>query len=478
MYINIIGYGITNKAIVTMLNQKKIMCHIYDDKYECDSRDEMGNTFYSLRKLEILHDANPNGDLNLTIISPGIPPNTPFLHYFHNIISEYDFIFQMVKGLYSIWVSGTNGKTTTTEMLACMLEAKSGGNIGVPLATLFMQDFYEESCEYFFEDSKPNCRKNLPNIINVGQVYNVCTLQDSKATWVLETSSFTLHYTNYALPNIYVLLPLSQDHISWHGSFESYVLDKLKPLKLMNYASNPKQHHALIPKELTRYKAAQEIIKTSKANIFLYEDSNELYRYLQCDKKYFEFFKEPFKLDFLLSASCMAFGGIPFYMENILKYKIGEYRMQEYVHNGLLFVNDSKATNPHAVLSALNSYKNYVIYLILGGDSKGAEMDMLYPFLQTHAIKVFSIGKDGKSIANACRANNIWVKECIILDNAMRDIRTQLHRDYDVALDSMLDFNNRIAPVVMLSPACASLDQYESYKMRGEKFNELIKLVF
>lgn len=480
MYINIIGYGVTNQAIVTLLNHKNIKCHIYDDKYECDDRDEKGNIYRPLKNVETLYKTKPNGEdgeENLAIISPGIPPNTPFLSYFKNIVSEYDFIFNIAKGLYSIWISGTNGKTTTTEMTACMLEAKSGGNIGIPLATLFMQDFYNDST---ISNILYNQSMLIQKYKENNQVYEICTLQDSKALWVLETSSFTLHYTYYALPNIYILLPLSQDHISWHGSFESYIIDKLKPLKFMNYANNPKQHYALIPKELMKYNVAKDIIETTQANLFLYEDSKELYKYSKCDKKYFEYFKEPFRLDFMLAASSIHFANIPFCIENILEYKIGAHRMEEHKQNNILFVNDSKATNPHAVLSALNTYKDYAIYLILGGDSKGAEMDMLYPFLQTHLVKVFSIGKDGGSIAKDCMVNNIWIKECMTLDSAMQNIKTQLYKDYDIQSNSSPDSikTHLKAPVVMLSPACASLDQYTSYKQRGDRFNELTKLIF
>ena len=229
MYINILGYGITNKALVTLLNKHNIICHIYDDRYENDEIDSIGNSYQSFKKVATLRTKNPNGDTNLAIISPGIAPDSTFLSYFKNIMSEYDFIFHIKKGIYSIWISGTNGKTTTTEMLSCMLHAKSGGNIGTPLATLFMQDFNDTQIDV------AQCNR-VQN-----QVYDVVSRQDSKAVWVLETSSFTLHYTHYALPNIYILLPLSQDHISWHGGFEAYIADKLKPLKYMNYAKESKK---------------------------------------------------------------------------------------------------------------------------------------------------------------------------------------------------------------------------------------------
>lgn len=470
MYINILGYGITNKALVTILNKQNIICHIYDDRYEHDEFDSIGNIYQPFKNVVTLHEKNPNGDSNLAIISPGIAPDSVFLNYFKNIISEYDFIFHIAKKIYTIWVSGTNGKTTTTEMLSCMLNAKSGGNIGVPLATLFMQDI---------KDIKDISQiKN--NKLKYHKVYEVTSMQDSNVIWVLETSSFSLHYTYYALPNIYILLPLSEDHISWHGSFIAYISDKLKPLQYMNYAKNPKKHYALIPRELMQYEVAKNIINNTQANVMLYADSNELYSFLQCEKKYFEHFKEPFRLDFLVAASGMRFGNVAFCMDNILKYKIGAYRMEEYNKHGLLFINDSKATNPHAVLSALHTYSNYRIYLILGGDSKGAKMNMLYPFLQENKVKVFSIGKDGGMIANECRAENIWVKECVKLEEAMESIYFQLCSDYSLDsiknIDKCCDDTNR--PIIMLSPACASLDQYLSYKQRGDMFNMLIEKVF
>ena len=91
MYINIIGYGVTNQAIVTLLNHKNIKCHIYDDKYECDDIDEKGNIYRPLKNVETLYKTKPNGEdgeENLAIISPGIPPNTPFLSYFKNIVPD------------------------------------------------------------------------------------------------------------------------------------------------------------------------------------------------------------------------------------------------------------------------------------------------------------------------------------------------------------------------------------------------------
>jgi len=118
----------------------------------------------------------------------------------------------------TIWISGTNGKTTTTQMMQHLLKEKgslAGGNIGTALGEL---------------DSDANM-------------------------WILETSSFTMHYTNIASPNIYVLLPIKPDHLSWHGDMQEYEKAKLKPLDSMKEGEI-----AIIPEKYKDYKTNAHII--------------------------------------------------------------------------------------------------------------------------------------------------------------------------------------------------------------------------
>ena len=138
-------------------------------------------TLYDDNDLEsFFFDKNSN---DLTIVSPGMPPHNKLVLSSKNIISDYDLFYDEMP--FTIWISGTNGKTTTTQMCQYLLEKFDscyGGNIGVPLSGL----------------------------------------NKDKKIWILETSSFTLHYTNKAKPNIYILLPITEDHITWHGSFDEY----------------------------------------------------------------------------------------------------------------------------------------------------------------------------------------------------------------------------------------------------------------
>lgn len=538
--INIIGYGITNTQIVKLLNANNIKCRIFDDKFiesnKTDSKDSKNlceNIESNSQKSNIIeskvtesaiiesknHDINEYLPLknvtqnyeNLSIISPGISPQTPSLRHFSNIISEYDFIFLLSEFLgrkiFSIWISGTNGKTTTTEMSALMANARSGGNIGTPLGSLFTQDFgwdFNAIWHESLQDSKQNFSlESLLKFINNRDRHDVFTqdfkaqvcfknhsvydapsldsIESNRKIWVLETSSFALHYTHYALPNAYILLPLSQDHISWHGGFKSYVSDKLKPIILANYSKNPKSYFSVIPKELTNLDFSNEILANFKGNLLLYENSSDLISFLKPDSALIALFKEPFLLDFTLSATALKFAKIPYNIDSIKNYKIGSYRMQEIMKNGILFINDSKGTNPHAVLAALKTYEKYNIYLILGGDSKGASLDMLYPFLKQNDVKVFCIGIDGEKINKECVNLGIKSIYCENLKAAMQGIFKQISYDFPNFIESNLQDSKNLSqkrPLVMLSPACASLDQYKSYKHRGDDFNALIEQIF
>lgn len=211
--VSLFGYGKTTRAIARVAKEAVF----YDDKCTKPFRDEDGFMVKPSSKFEAKYS-------QLEIPSPGIPPSNPLILQANNLISEYDY-FADASPL-KIWISGTNGKTTTTQMMQHLLGERgslAGGNIGTPLAELN---------------------------------------QDAKM-WILETSSFTMHYTNTAKPNIYVLLPLSPDHLSWHGSMKEYVDAKLKPI-----ASMREGEVAIIPD-------AYKDIKTD-AHVITYKDESSL----------------------------------------------------------------------------------------------------------------------------------------------------------------------------------------------------------
>ena len=379
--IRILGKGITALA----LKDKFPNATLYDDK-------DFEN--YDLQSEE------------LTVVSPGIPPYNNIVLNSKNVVSDYDLFEDIIP--FSIWISGTNGKTTTTQMCQHLLKEYNsvcGGNIGIPLSSM-----------------------------------------DEKAPiWILETSSFTLHYTNKSKPNIYLLLPISEDHITWHGSFKEYQDAKLKPLTLMN-----ENEIAIIPEEF-------KDIKTN-AQVITYKNSDDLCEYFKIDKSKIKF-KEPFLLDAIL-AMCVqkiVFDEINYDLINefiIDKHKVEEFKDKK----NRLWIDDSKATNVDATINALVPYINNDIHIILGGDDKGANLKPLFENIKDLDIYVYAIGSNTNKIVDYCNEYKIKVESCTYLN---------------IAVEKM-DKNLTINSIGILSPAAASLDQFKSYAHRGDEFKNLV----
>lgn len=379
--IRILGKGITALA----LKDKFPNATLYDD-----------NDFNQ-------YDLNSN---EFTVVSPGIPPYNNMVLNSKSLISDYDLFASVMP--FSIWISGTNGKTTTTQMTQHLLGEYGsicGGNIGVPLSHL-----------------------------------------DEKAPiWILETSSFTLHYTNKTKPNIYILLPISEDHITWHGSFEEYKNAKLKPLSLMN-----ENDIAIIPAEFKDFE--------TDAHVITYNNSDDLCKHFGIDKSKIKF-KEPFLLDAILAmaANKIIFDEINYNLINefiIDKHKVEEFRD----FKNRLWIDDSKATNVDATINAIVPYNDKNIHIILGGDDKGANLIPLFENIKNLDIHVYAIGSNTEKIVKYCKEYNISVESCTYLNIAVSKI------------DLVLKENS----VAMLSPAAASLDQFKSYAHRGDEFKNLV----
>ncbi len=360
----------------------------------------------------LLFDDNhcENFDINSsepTVVSPGIPPHNQLVKNTKNQISDYDLFKDVMP--YNIWISGTNGKTTTTQMLQHLLEDKGsicGGNIGLPIA-----------------------------------------LMDTTAKiWILETSSFTLHYTSKAKPNLYILLPISEDHISWHGNFEEYEKAKLKPLE--NLQSDD---IAIVPAKYKDYKTLGKIVT--------YEDSKSLAKEFGIENNKINF-KEPFLLDALLAlvTKKILFNEIDY--DKINSFVQDAHKLEEFEDTKKrVWIDDSKATNIDATIQALKSYKNKNILLILGGDDKGANLTPLFEELIKYNIQIFSIG------SNAIRLEEL---------SAKYDLKCNISNTLEKAVEDIDKVYNDPSFIAMLSPAAASLDQFDSYKHRGCKFKEYV----
>ncbi|MGM0518777.1 MAG: UDP-N-acetylmuramoyl-L-alanine--D-glutamate ligase [Campylobacterota bacterium] len=373
-----------------------------------------GNTAQAIKKKfenVILYDESnfssyEKNSNELTVVSPGIPPHNFMVKEAKNVISDYDLFSETMP--FSIWISGTNGKTTTTQMCQHILEEKNsqcGGNIGKAVSKMDL----------------------------------------SKPIWILETSSFTFHYIKSAKPNIYLLLPISEDHLSWHINFKNYEQAKLKPFSMMN-----EEDIIIAP---NKYKN-----KKTDACLITYKNSDDLCNQFGIDKKRVDF-KEPFLLDAILAliSKKILFDYIDY--KTVNTYKIDKHKVEEFRDKkNRLWIDDSKATNIDATINALKPYENRNIHLILGGDDKGANLKSLFEYLKNFNLTVYSIGQNENRIYEYCKQYKIDIKRCKYLEVSVNRIDKNFKND-DIAI---------------LSPAAASLDQFSSYKQRGEEFKKFV----
>lgn len=407
---SLFGYGGTIKAIAKNCLEEGIW-DIYDDKFSQISKDEFGNNLLPVSEF------NPDESV-LEIPSPGIPPYHELIQKSQNLISEYDFFASKMP--FNVWISGTNGKTTTTKMMQHLLESKGsvmGGNVGVALGDL---------------DPKTKI-------------------------WILETSSFTMHYTKIAKPDIYVLLPISPDHLAWHGDMRSYEAAKLKPLGMMRENSV-----AILPEIYANTPTLAKVIS--------YKNQEDLAKF--CGVEISEInFKVPFLIDALLA---LAVERIVFDSCNVNllnKFVIENNKLEEFTDKfARIWVNDTKATNIDATIQALKRYEDKFIHLILGGDDKGVDMTPLFEVINAKNTKIYAIGSNGDKLMKLADKFKIPALKCEFLDIAVAQIDKNFKKQ-DVKANLSDEISNEIA---LLSPAAASLDQFNSYAERGDKFKEFV----
>ena len=228
--LTLLGYSETTRAIAKRFGPATF----YDDSVNKPFTDQEQNA------LKPSAQFNPKYS-SLEVPSPDLQPHHSLIQKAQHLISEYDLFLSSTSPLaqktlpLNIWVSGTKGKSTTTQILQHLLSEKgsqSGGNKGTPLANL----------------------------------------DQDAPIWILETSSFMLHYTHQASPNLYILLPIMPEHLTWHGNYEAYCDAKLKPLKTMKEGEV-----AIVPKAFAHVQ--------TKAYLITYENEEDLAQTFGIDTK-------------------------------------------------------------------------------------------------------------------------------------------------------------------------------------------------
>ena len=418
--------------------------------FACDRKtnDELGDILLELETLgvEVYTGSYPRVSrdrFDLLVASPGVPLDIdPFIEARNTgvpIIGELELAYLLKPDTVELYaISGTNGKTTTVSLLEAILAADgrgalAGGNIGVPLTTLV--------------DS-----------MTAGVI-------------VVEASSFQLETTRHFRPRISALLNITPDHLDRHKSMEGYIKAKSRI-----FASQSRDDYAVLNYEDLHIR---KMVKDCPARVVYFSNQQVLSEgafikdnliYFVLDNKVMPicpvnevFLRGQHNLENILCAVAVAvLAGVEIKtIKEMLQTFTGvRHRIEEVaVVNGVLYVNDSKATNPESAIKALESF-NEPIVLIAGGRSKGSSFEEFAGFIKEKVKGLVLLGEAREEIKKA------------VMDAGFTNI-------YEVD-----DFNTAVATarqmaaagdVVLLSPACASWDMFKSYEQRGDLFCQLVR---
>lgn len=381
------------------------------------------------------------------IKSPGVPRDAGVvaqaLELRMPVLGELELGWRLI-GNEVVAVTGTNGKTTTVEWIAHVHRVAGrpvtvAGNVGTPISSLAS---------------------------GAGEAGAV----DPRATVVCECSSFQLEDTIAFAPEAAVLLNIAEDHLDRHKTFDVYRAAKLKLFERQtaeDIAVVPADAAAWDPKGEAGGRArrvrfgsdggAAEGVELQARNGGLYWEGEWLMDAGELSLPG----RHNLQNGMAVAAACLARGiERDAVVEGLRTFAGVAHRLEEVARNeGVAYVNDSKATNVASTVVALEVFAPKTVHLIAGGQGKGQEFAPLREPIQRACRAVYLIGEDAKQIEAVLTEAQTAVEQCGDLEHAVK-----------AAAEAA-----RPGEVVLLSPACASYDQFADYEARGERFGELAR---
>lgn len=437
----VVGLGKSGVASALFLKKHGARVTVSDAKPE----DQLRSEIPLLLDHGITVETGGHGDRtfrgqDLIVVSPGVPVDAPHLVQARAlgepVIGEIELAAQFLPGPI-VAITGSNGKTTTTTLVGEILGAGGlptvvGGNIGTPAISLF-------------ERATAN-------------------------TWaVLEVSSFQLETVQTFRPRIAVILNITPDHLDRHRTFEAYAGAKARI-----FENQQSDDFAVLNEDDP---ACVNLAKRVNAQLFWFSRQKEVQRgaWLSGGRILFRDaarqqeimlvadipLKGAHNVENALAGVCvgMLVGSSPERIrEAIRNFKAVEHRLEFVARiRNVDYYNDSKATNVDATIKALESFPAN-IHLILGGKDKGSDYSVLNDLLRRRVKRVYTIGAAAAKIESQIKeAADIFHAET--LEKAIRR----------AAQDAKPN------DIVLLAPACASFDQFDSYEHRGKVFKDVVK---
>ena len=377
-------------------------------------------------------------DADLIMKSPGIPEKAEIVKQLREknkkIVSEIEFAYAFTDAKI-IAITGSNGKTTTASLIYHILE-KSGFEVGLGG--------------------------------NIGQSFAFQVARNPKPLYVLELSSFQLDDIETFRPDIAVLTNITEDHLDrYEYQLEKYAASKFNIVRFQTendqfiYNADDAVTIAEMPKfEIHAQKQAFSINK--KESSLIYRESN----WLKTEKAEFDYAQMQLvgkhnaanTMASILAVS--AAGATPAQIASALpSFQPIPHRIEKVATvNGVLYINDSKATNVDSAWYALECMNQPVIW-IAGGVDKGNDYTSLTPFVQEKVKALIVLGLDKEK-----------------LTNCFEKVVPKMH--HALSMKSAIEIAAKVSSsgdCVLLSPCCASFDLFKNYEDRGAQFKENVK---
>ena len=436
----VVGLGKSGVASALFLAERGAQVAVSDAKSPEQLREEIPVLLDQGISVETgQHGERTFRDQDLIVVSPGVPFDVPQLVHARErgipVIGEVELAARFLKGRI-VAITGSNGKTTTTTLAGDIItaggsEALVGGNIGTPAIT--------------FAD------------------------RSSADTWiVLEISSFQLETIETFHPHMAVVLNITPDHLDRHHTFENYAAAKARIFEnqtsddfaVLSADNEPCVEMAASTKAavcwFSRLKEVERGAFVRGGQIVWRDDQGE--RQIMPVSEIS--LKGAHNVENVLAAVCAArLAGVEpaAIRKAVMEFHAVEHRLEFVAKiNGVDYYNDSKATNVDATIKALESFPRG-IHLILGGRDKGSDYSVLNDLLKARAKRVYTIGAAAAKIESQ-------VQGAEIVSTGTLEVAVRRASDAATAGD-----------IVLLAPACASFDQFDSYEHRGQVFKELVR---
>jgi len=443
------GAGVTGAACARVLAKQGSVVTLVDEKITTLE----GFTVITPERVDF-------SNFDLLLVSPGWRENHPVVLAARAariaLINEVDLAWSLKPaGQKWLALTGTNGKTTTVELAAAML--RSGGLSAVACG---------------------NVGTTVIETVDSNEKYDFL---------VLELSSFQLHWLEDAQFLSSAILNIAQDHVDWHGSFDAYAKDKISILdKSMTAILNADDGE--IVSRTTHWQGRKVFFSLdtpAPGEIGVVEELL-VDRAFVVDPQEAAMISElnevkptvPHNVSNALAAAGLARTagvGHESIRSAIAEFTPGRHRIEKVLeHNGITWINDSKATNPHAACASIMSALSVV--WIAGGLAKGASMGELIERVKSRVRVAVLIGEDRDLIAAELSARAPHI-EIVRVDAPSEYTKGAQNNALMEAVIRSAQKRAVAGDTVLLAPACASMDQFISYGDRGDRFTAAVEKV-